>query len=232
MTRHTGYAHLPLHQGRAPAWLLTRMTGLAREIAVYIVADQRAEQLLRRLSDPFWFRAFGCVLGFDWHSSGVTTADYRGTLGGFVGNRPRAGAFCPRRQGATSRKTPGEIVARCDLLSINPAPLVYAGRVAEKVGQRRGPGRVPASSPRVLLYATPASTRDPRVLRVRPRRQGRDPVPRRSRLDDRRPASRDGAREGGSIRESGCVRAARTVREGVWHCSKTPGVTSTGETQA
>jgi hypothetical protein len=25
------------------------------------------------LSNPIWFQAFGCVLGFDWHSSGVTT---------------------------------------------------------------------------------------------------------------------------------------------------------------
>ena len=31
------------------------------------------QELLRRLSDPLWFQAFGCVLGFDWHSSGVTT---------------------------------------------------------------------------------------------------------------------------------------------------------------
>ena len=73
MPRHTGFANLPLHSGRAPAWLFTRMTRLAREIATHIVADRGPEELLRRLSDPFWFQAFGCVLGFDWHSSGVTT---------------------------------------------------------------------------------------------------------------------------------------------------------------
>ena len=73
MSRRTGFANLPLHPGRAPAWLFTRMTRLAREIATHIVADRGAEELLRRLSDPFWFQAFGCVLGFDWHSSGVTT---------------------------------------------------------------------------------------------------------------------------------------------------------------
>jgi hypothetical protein len=49
------------------------MTRLAREIATHIVADRGAEELLRRLSDPFWFQAFGCVLGFDRHSSDVTT---------------------------------------------------------------------------------------------------------------------------------------------------------------
>ena len=73
MSRRTGVANLLLHTGRAPAWLFTRMTRLAREIATHIVADRGAEELLRRLSDPFWFQAFGCVLGFDCHSSGVTT---------------------------------------------------------------------------------------------------------------------------------------------------------------
>src|SRR4029450_5420204 len=61
MSRRTGFANLPLHQGRAPAWLFTRMTRLAREIATHIVIDRGPEEVLRRLSDPFWFQAFGCV---------------------------------------------------------------------------------------------------------------------------------------------------------------------------
>jgi hypothetical protein len=69
----TGFAHLPLHGGKAPAWLFSRMTRLSREIVSHVVADSGSNELLRRLSDPFWFQAFGCVLGFDWHSSGVTT---------------------------------------------------------------------------------------------------------------------------------------------------------------
>ncbi|MBM4441725.1 MAG: DUF763 domain-containing protein [Candidatus Rokubacteria bacterium] len=32
--------------------------------------DQPASALVTRLSDPHWFQAFGCLLGFDWHSSG------------------------------------------------------------------------------------------------------------------------------------------------------------------
>jgi len=47
------------------------MTRLAREIATHIVADHGADELSRRLSDPFWFQALGCVLCFDWHSSGA-----------------------------------------------------------------------------------------------------------------------------------------------------------------
>ena len=49
------------------------MVKLAREITIAIVADFGAEDMLKRLSDPYWFQAFGCILGFDWHSSGVTT---------------------------------------------------------------------------------------------------------------------------------------------------------------
>src|SRR5947209_8934423 len=69
--RHT--ADLPLHTGAAPAWLFERMVSLAGAIGTLIVRDGGPSELLRRLADPFWFQAFGCVLGFDWHSSGVTT---------------------------------------------------------------------------------------------------------------------------------------------------------------
>jgi hypothetical protein len=71
--KRTGYASLPLHGGKAPAWLFSRMVRLSREILTHIVQEYGAREVLRRLSDPFWFQAFGCVLGFDWHSSGVTT---------------------------------------------------------------------------------------------------------------------------------------------------------------
>src|SRR6267142_4152645 len=73
MPRHTGYASLPLHGGKAPAWLFGRMVRLSREIIIYLSSEFGTREVLRRLSDPFWFQAFGCVLGFDWHSSGVTT---------------------------------------------------------------------------------------------------------------------------------------------------------------
>ena len=69
----TGTADLPLHYGRAPRWLFNRMALLAREVTLAIVAEFGVQEMLQRLSDPFWFQSFGCVLGFDWHSSGVTT---------------------------------------------------------------------------------------------------------------------------------------------------------------
>ena len=133
MSPHTGYAHLPLHSGRAPAWLFSRMTRLAREVAIHIVADQGPSELLRRLSDPFWFQAFGCVLGFDWHSSGVTTTVTGALKEGLKGLEQELGVFAQGGKGATSRKTPAEIADRCDRLSIDARPLVYASRTAAKV---------------------------------------------------------------------------------------------------
>ena len=69
----TGISHLPLHSGQAPRWLFSLMVRLASEVLGHVVSEYGAEEILRRLSDPFWFQPFGCLLGFDWHSSGVTT---------------------------------------------------------------------------------------------------------------------------------------------------------------
>src|ERR1700730_3412065 len=107
-------ASLPLHTGSAPPWLFRRMVEMAGAISTLIVQDSGPEELLRRLSDPFWFQAFGCVLGFDWHSSGVTT-----TVCGALKEATRhcgnavALVMCGGR-GAGSRKTPDDIRRACD----------------------------------------------------------------------------------------------------------------------
>ncbi|RLI12825.1 DUF763 domain-containing protein, partial [Candidatus Bathyarchaeota archaeon] len=71
--RRTGVADLPLHAGGVPRWLMRRMVRLARAITALLVEEVGPGGFVRRLSDPFWFQALGCVLGFDWHSSGITT---------------------------------------------------------------------------------------------------------------------------------------------------------------
>jgi uncharacterized protein len=73
ITMKKGYADLPLHGGKAPAWLFERMILLSREISQIIIEYFGKEEFLNKISDPIWFQSFGCVLGFDWHSSGVTT---------------------------------------------------------------------------------------------------------------------------------------------------------------
>lgn len=88
-------AQLPLHTGRAPPWLFQRMTQLAGAVTMAIVEEFGPAEMLRRLADPWWFQAFGCVLGFDWHSSGVTTV----TCGAL---KEAAKAHAPRRWAAYS----------------------------------------------------------------------------------------------------------------------------------
>ncbi|MFC2004439.1 DUF763 domain-containing protein [Chloroflexota bacterium] len=129
----TGIANLPLHYGRAPRWLFDRMVKLAREITMAIVADFGAEEMLRRLSHPYWFQAFGCILGFDWHSSGVTTTLCGALKEGIKGLERDLGLFVAGGKGKTSRRTPSEIENWGELISINPAPLVYASRMSAKV---------------------------------------------------------------------------------------------------
>ena len=65
--------NLPLHGGHAPPYLVKRMIRLSHAISKVIIDEYGQKEFLKRLSDPLWFQAFGCVLGFDWHSSGVTT---------------------------------------------------------------------------------------------------------------------------------------------------------------
>jgi uncharacterized protein len=133
MPRHTGYASLPLHGGKAPAWLFGRMVRLSREIVIYLAAEYGTREVLRRLSDPFWFQAFGCVLGFDWHSSGVTTTVCGAVKEGLKDIDRELGFFAAGGKGRTSRKTPGEIADTCDFLGRAPDALVYASRTAAKV---------------------------------------------------------------------------------------------------
>ncbi|MFQ6094392.1 MAG: DUF763 domain-containing protein, partial [bacterium] len=119
----TGVAHLPLHYGKAPRWLFERMRKLAREIVVAIVSERGAEDLLRKLSDPFWFQSFGCVLGFDWHSSGLTTTVCGALKEGIKGLEGDLGVYAAGGKGGTSRKTPQEIEAVGERISLDPKPL-------------------------------------------------------------------------------------------------------------
>src|ERR1041384_7465098 len=72
--QRSGIAYLPLHGGTVPRWLADRMTRLGTAIAEHVVLHYGPAGFLSRLSDPFWFQALGCVLGMDWHSSGITTS--------------------------------------------------------------------------------------------------------------------------------------------------------------
>ena len=109
------------------------MVKLAREITIVIVEEYGPQEMLRRLSHPYWFQAFGCVLGFDWHSSGVTTTLCGALKEGIRGLEKDLGLFVAGGKGRTSRETPNELQQWGDKISLDPAPLIYASRMAAKV---------------------------------------------------------------------------------------------------
>jgi uncharacterized protein len=129
----TGTATAPLHYGKAPVWLFGRMKLLAREIITAISAEFGPFEVLQRFSDPYWFQAFGCILGFDWHSSGLTTTVMGAAKEGMRGLEKDTGLFIAGGKGATSRKTPDEIRHSGDRYSIDADPLIYASRMSAKV---------------------------------------------------------------------------------------------------
>lgn len=130
----SGTAHLPLHGGKAPAWLFKRMVALSREIVTVLVEEYGTEEVLRRMSDPFWFQAFSCVLGFDWHSSGTTTVTCAALKEAL--DPASLGLACIGGKGKASTGTLEEIATVGELFSLSSASveqLRYCSRMAAKV---------------------------------------------------------------------------------------------------
>ncbi len=110
------------------------MIKLAREVSTIIIVEYGLDVFLDRISDPFWFQAFGCVLGYDWHSSGVTTV-VTGVLKQALSPQEHGLAVCGGK-GRTSRKTPEEIVKNSEIfgLTVQTANrLAYASRMTAKI---------------------------------------------------------------------------------------------------
>lgn len=133
MARRTGTATLPLHSGRAPRWLFQRMARLARAVVEAIVVEHGPAAFLQRLADPFWFQAFGCALGFDWHSSGVTTTVCGALKVGLAGTETDTSIYVAGGKGRASRNTPAELREHAAGLGLDGDRLVYASRMAAKV---------------------------------------------------------------------------------------------------
>lgn len=107
----TGTARLPLHGGKCPAWLFAKMKRLAGLIIEVIVLEFGAKEVLRRVADPYWFQALGCTLGFDWHSSGLTTTTCAALKDGIKNREKELGLFIAGGKGKTALQTPREIEA-------------------------------------------------------------------------------------------------------------------------
>jgi len=130
----TGYANLPLHGGKAPSWLTGRMHRLAKEICTIIIDEYGTDKFLARVSDPYWFQALGCVLGYDWHSSGVTTV-VTGVLKNVLSSKEHGIIVCGGK-GKTSRKTPSEILNASEKFGFSENKierLTYTSKITAKV---------------------------------------------------------------------------------------------------
>jgi hypothetical protein len=133
MARRAGSADLPLHGGRVPKWLADRMTRLGAVISEAIVHHYGRDELLRRLAHPFWFQSLGCVMGMDWHSSGITTSVIGALKRGLAPLENELGIYVCGGRGAHSRKTPGELVAIGERVGFDGGALATASRLVAKV---------------------------------------------------------------------------------------------------
>jgi len=130
--RKSGYIDLPLHSGKCPRWLFEKMKVLGRNICEIIFIEFGKDRLLKNLADPFWFQCLGCVLGFDWHSSGITTT-VCGALKEAFSDLKEYGIYICGGKGKTSLKTPEEIKKVGEKLAKDPSSLIYASKMVAKV---------------------------------------------------------------------------------------------------
>jgi hypothetical protein len=133
MARRTGSADLPLHGGRVPPWLAERMASLGAIVCQAIVHHYGRDELLRRLSHPFWFQAFGAVMGMDWHSSGITTSVIGALKRGLAPLQGELGIHVCGGRGKHSRKTPDELAALGQRIGFDGQALTRASRLVAKV---------------------------------------------------------------------------------------------------
>src|SRR3954469_24145733 len=133
MARRTGSADLPLHGGRVPPWLGTRMASLGAIITQAIVHHYGRDEFLQRLSHPFWFQSFGAVMGMDWHSSGITTSVIGALKRGLQPLGSELGIHVCGGRGQHSRKTPDELRVLGERIGFDGAKLTRASRLVAKV---------------------------------------------------------------------------------------------------
>src|SRR5262245_56330987 len=106
------------------------MSTLGTTIAESVIHHYGRSALLSRLSDPFWFQAFGAVMGMDWHSSGITTS----VMGALKRGLPaELGLHVCGGRGRHSRKTPAELVQVGERTGLDGDALARTSRLVAKV---------------------------------------------------------------------------------------------------
>jgi len=131
--KRSGVADLPLHGGRVPQWLAERMTKLGTAITETIIHDYGVSAFLSRLSDPFWFQAFGSVMGMDWHSSGITTSVMGALKRGLASRADELGIYICGGRGRFSRNTPQELRIIAGRRGFDGEQLVRTSRLTARI---------------------------------------------------------------------------------------------------
>ena len=131
--KRSGTADLPLHGGRVPPWLASRMTQLGTAIAEHVIATYGASEFLTRLSDPFWFQALGCVVGMDWHSSGITTSVMGALKRGLNPRFSELGIAVCGGRGRHSVRTPDELQQFGERTGVDGAQLARKSRLTARI---------------------------------------------------------------------------------------------------
>lgn len=133
MVQRAGSADLPLHGGKVPRWLGDRMTKLGAVITEAIVIEYGRDEFLRRLAHPFWFQSLGCVMGMDWHSSGITTSVIGALKRGLAPLSRELGVHVCGGRGRNSRQTPDELIDIGNRIGIDGGGLATTSRLVAKV---------------------------------------------------------------------------------------------------
>ena len=131
--KRSGVADLPLHGGRVPPWLATRMVTLGTAIVESVLYHYERSALLSRLSDPFWFQALGSVMGMDWHSSGITTSVMGALKKGLNPRAHELGVYICGGRGKQSRNTPAELRDIAMRTSLDGDALVRTSRLTARI---------------------------------------------------------------------------------------------------
>lgn len=131
--KRSGSADLPLHYGYVPQWLAERMAKLGLAVVECIIMEYGSEEVLKRLSDPFWFQSLGAVMGMDWHSSGITTS-VMGALKRAVNPHAKdLGIYICGGKGKYSRETPTELLKLGYTTGLDSTKLIRCSKLSAKV---------------------------------------------------------------------------------------------------
>ena len=131
--KRSGTADLPLHGGRVPPWLASRMTELGTAIAEQVVLNYGPSEFLTRLSDPFWFQAYGAVMGMDWHSSGITTSVLGALKRGLNPRYEDLGLMVCGGRGRHSQRTPDELRVFSSQTGLDGDALARTSRLTARI---------------------------------------------------------------------------------------------------